>query len=67
MASHLAFLKHPLAREITLILLIKLALIMGIRSLWFSTPDTVTGHTQPVAQHLLGTSSAPPEKPKDDL
>ena len=63
MRGHFDFLKKPLAKEIAVILLIKLVLLMGIRSLWFDEPSVVAadGAAQ-VGQHLLGTPSAQPEK-----
>lgn len=62
MASHFAFLKTPLAREIAVILLIKLALLMGIHTLWFATPAAPADDRATVAQHLLGTPTVLPEK-----
>jgi hypothetical protein len=62
MASHFAFLKTPLAREIAVILLIKLALLMGIHSLWFATPAPLMDERASVAQHLLGVPTVLPEK-----
>ncbi|MFF7706566.1 cytochrome oxidase putative small subunit CydP [Pseudomonas sp. NPDC007930] len=60
MAAHFAFLKSPLAKEIAVILLLKLVLIMGIKSLWFSTPPQVQSSTA-VGQHLLAPPSVTPE------
>lgn len=63
MAAHFAFLKSPLAKEIALILLLKLVLIMGIKSLWFSTPAPAVNDSAAVGQHLLATPSVTPENP----
>jgi hypothetical protein len=62
MASHFAFLKTPLAREIAVILLIKLALLMGIHALWFATPAPLMDERDTVALHVLGTPTVLPEK-----
>jgi hypothetical protein len=62
MASHFAFLKTPLAREIAVILLIKLALLMGIHALWFTAPAVLMDERATVAQHLLGAPTVLPEK-----
>jgi hypothetical protein len=62
MPTHFDFLKKTLAREIGLILLIKLVLLMGIRSVWFDAPVAVKDDGAQVGQHLLGTSPVPSEK-----
>ncbi|MBD8706657.1 MULTISPECIES: cytochrome oxidase putative small subunit CydP [Pseudomonas] len=56
------FLKHPLAKDISLILLIKLVLLMGIRSVWFDAPVEVKDDGVQAGLHLLSTPSAPSEK-----
>ncbi|MEQ7922629.1 cytochrome oxidase putative small subunit CydP [Xanthomonas sp. WHRI 1810A] len=62
MPAHFDFLKKPLAREIAVILLIKLVLLMGIRSVWFDAPVAVKDDGAQVGQHLLGTPPVPSEK-----
>jgi len=62
MSAHFDFLKKPLAKEIGLILLIKLVLLMGIRSVWFDAPVAVKDDSAHVGQHLLGSPSVPSEK-----
>ena len=52
------FLKHPLAKEIGLILLLKLILLMGIRSVWFDAAVDVSDDGVQVGLHVMG---APPE------
>ncbi|WP_187979600.1 cytochrome oxidase putative small subunit CydP [Pseudomonas oryzihabitans] len=42
-----------LVKELLVILLIKLALLMAIRSLWFSAPTVPPDATQAVSAHLL--------------
>jgi hypothetical protein len=56
------FLKHPLAKDISLILLIKLVLLMGIRSVWFDAPVEVKDDGVQAGLHLLGNPPAPSEK-----
>lgn len=56
------FLKHPLAKDISLILLIKLVLLMGIRSVWFDAPVEVKDDGVQAGLYLLSTPSAPSEK-----
>ncbi|WP_349292301.1 MULTISPECIES: cytochrome oxidase putative small subunit CydP [unclassified Pseudomonas] len=50
-------------KEIGLILLIKLILLLGIRSIWFSAPVEVMDDGVKVGQHVLGPTPTPPEKP----
>lgn len=64
MAAHFDFLNKPLAKEIAVILLIKLVLLMGIRSLWFEAPDPVKDDSAKVGQHLLGPVPLSSEKPQ---
>jgi hypothetical protein len=66
MATHFDFLNKPLAKEIAVILLIKLALLMGIRSLWFDAPAPRTVDGAKVGQHMLGPVPLSSEKPKND-
>lgn len=56
------FLKHPLAKDISLILLIKLVLLMGIRSVWFDAPVEIKDDGVQTGLHVLGTPPAPSEK-----
>ncbi|TDV58392.1 hypothetical protein EC919_101442 [Pseudomonas graminis] len=56
------FLKHPLAKDISLILLIKLVLLMGIRSVCFDAPVEVKDDGVQAGLHLLSTPPAPSEK-----
>ncbi|MCI1010065.1 hypothetical protein HWE02_12410 [Pseudomonas oryzihabitans] len=42
-----------LVKELLIILLIKLALLMAIKSLWFSAPTVPSDATQAVSAHLL--------------
>lgn len=56
------FLKHPLAKDIGLILLIKLVLLMGIRSVWFDAPVEVRDDGVQAGLHVLGAPPEPPEK-----
>lgn len=63
MAGHFDFLKKPLAKEIGLILLVKLVVLMGIRSLWFDAPVLIKDDSAQVSQHLLGSLPISPEKP----
>jgi hypothetical protein len=62
MPGPLDFLKHPLAKDIGLILLIKLVLLMGIRSVWFDAPVEVKDDGVQAAQHLLGAPTVSSEK-----
>jgi len=64
MAAHFDVLKKPLAREITVILLLKLVLLLGIRALWFEAPAPIAGDNAKVGQHMLGSVSDSPEKPQ---
>lgn len=62
MSGHFDFLKKPLAREIAVIVLIKLVLLLGIRSLWFGAGVDVKDDGTTVGQHVLGSASPPLEK-----
>ncbi|WP_263261480.1 cytochrome oxidase putative small subunit CydP [Pseudomonas sp. RIT-PI-S] len=63
MPAHFDFLNKPLAKEIAVIVLLKLVLLLGIRALWFHAPDPVKDDSAKVGQHLLGSVPASPEKP----
>lgn len=59
----------PLVREIAVILLIKLALLLGIKAIWFNEPTVPLDGQQRVETHLLGKPATPPsvtteEKPR---
>jgi hypothetical protein len=56
------FLKHSLARDIGLILLIKLVLLMGIRSVWFDGQVAVKDDGVQAGLHVLGASTVSSEK-----
>lgn len=62
MSGHFDFLKKPLAREIAVILLIKLVLLLGIRSLWFDAGVDVKDDGTTVGRHVLGPAFQPLEK-----
>jgi hypothetical protein len=62
MSGHFDFLKKPLAREIAVIVLIKLVLLLGIRSLWFDAGVDVKDDGTTVGRHVLGPASQPLEK-----
>lgn len=63
MAARFDFLNKPLAKEIAVILLIKVVLLLGIRCLWFGAPDTVKDDSAKVGQHMLGSIPLSSEKP----
>ena len=63
MSAHFAFLKQPLAREITLILVFKLVLLMGIRALWFAPAASAVHDTDTLGRHLFGAPSVTLESP----
>ncbi|MFW9606452.1 MAG: cytochrome oxidase putative small subunit CydP [Pseudomonas sp.] len=51
----------PLVRELAAILLIKLALLLGIRALWFNEPTLPVNGTQRTSDHLFTPApTAPP-------
>jgi hypothetical protein len=58
MNSPFSFLKHRLAKEITVILLLKLTLLMGIKALWFDAPTIPKDGTVEMSQRLLSTTPA---------
>jgi len=60
MAAPFDFLKHRLAKEIGLILLVKLVLLLGIKTLWFDSPTVPVDGDVKTGQHLLGRSTASP-------
>ena len=52
--------KAPLAREIAVILVIKLALLLAIKAIWFDHPAIPANAEQQVSAHLLGNPASPP-------
>ena len=48
--------KVPLVRELALILLIKLALLLAIKAVWFDQPTVPVDGSRMTGQHLLGDS-----------
>ncbi len=50
----------PLVREIACIVLIKLALLLGIKAYWFSEPTVPVDGTARVAERLLGSTASTP-------
>ncbi|NQA61398.1 hypothetical protein DZ930_011570 [Pseudomonas aeruginosa] len=52
----------PLVREITAILLIKLALLLGIKAIWFDQPTLPENGTERLDSHLF-TRPATPSSP----
>ncbi len=53
----------PLVREISVILLIKLALLLVIKSIWFSAPTVPLAGTEQMAKHLFAAPASPPPLP----
>ena len=47
-----------LVREITLILLIKLAILLGIKAIWFDAPTVPEDGLNRVAHHLLSNAGS---------
>lgn len=62
MTGHFAFLNKPLAREIAVVLVLKLVLLVGIRLVWFGPAADVKDDGTNLGRHLFGTPSAPLEK-----
>ncbi|MFR0687986.1 cytochrome oxidase putative small subunit CydP [Enterobacterales bacterium AE_CKDN230030158-1A_HGKHYDSX7] len=48
--------KVPLVRELAIILLIKLALLLVIKAVWFDQPTVPADGSRVTSQHLLGDS-----------
>lgn len=46
--------KIPLVRELAIILLIKLALLLAIKAIWFDQPTVPDDGSRITSQHLLG-------------
>ncbi|HLD68210.1 MAG TPA: hypothetical protein VJA19_19490 [Pseudomonas sp.] len=48
--------RYPrLVKELAVILLIKLAVLIIIKTIWFDAPTLPTGGSEPIVQRLLGT------------
>lgn len=57
----------PLARDIGIILVIKLVILFSIKAIWFSAPTVAQDNQAGVAAHLFGTppvSQLTEEKPR---
>lgn len=52
--------KIPLVRELAIILLIKLALLLAIKAIWFDQPTVPDDGSRLTSQHLLGQSQPSP-------
>ena len=50
----------PLVREIGVILLVKLAILLTIKAVWFTEPTVPENGTARVSERLLGTSQTSP-------
>ena len=50
----------PLVREIAVIALIKLAVLLAIKALWFPSPTLPVDGSERVSQHLLTDTPQPP-------
>ncbi len=49
----------PLVRELAVILLLKLAILLTIRALWFGAPTVPENGSERVGRHLLGHGAPP--------
>jgi hypothetical protein len=59
----------PLVRELAIILLLKLAILLAIKAVWFSEPAVPEHGSEQVGNHLLGNTGQLPlslneEKPR---
>lgn len=52
--------KIPLIRELAIILLIKLALLLTIKAIWFDQPTVPEDGSRITSRHLLGDSQTSP-------
>lgn len=61
--------RRPLAREISIILLLKLIILLGIKAVWFSAPTVPENGSARTGTHLLGElpSPAPLSPPLKEL
>ena len=59
-----SFWRIPLAREIAAIVVVKVAVLLVIKSIWFDAPTVPRDGTQRISQHLFSPapSSAPAEE-----
>lgn len=57
--------KIPLAREIAVILVIKLALLLAIKAIWFDHPTVPVDGERQVSAHLLGNALPLPTPAKE--
>ncbi|TCB48770.1 hypothetical protein E0H80_13900 [Acinetobacter sp. ANC 4779] len=48
---------QKLVREITIILIIKIALLLTIKHIWFDTPTIPKNFDSQVAEHITGSPS----------
>ncbi|MGC1331214.1 MULTISPECIES: cytochrome oxidase putative small subunit CydP [unclassified Pseudomonas] len=62
MSAHFDFLKKPLAKDIAVVLVLKLVLLVGIRLVWFGPAAGVTDDATTISRHLFGTPSASLQK-----
>ncbi|MCY1450401.1 hypothetical protein D9M71_672040 [compost metagenome] len=53
----------PLVREIGIILLVKLAILLTIKAVWFTEPIVPANGTERVSERLLGTPQTSPASP----
>lgn len=53
----------PLVREIGIILLVKLAILLTIKAVWFTEPTMPENGTERVSARLLGSPLAAPASP----
>jgi len=53
----------PLVREIGIILLVKLAILLTIKAVWFSEPTVPVNGSELVSERLLGTPQTSPALP----
>lgn len=53
----------PLVREIGIILLVKLAILLSIKAVWFTEPIVPVNGSERVSERLLGTPQTSPASP----
>lgn len=53
--------KSSLKRDIVLVLLVKVAILISIKNMWFDAPSIPENGSARVAEHLLDTRDANPE------
>lgn len=64
-AEHKSVWKIPLVREITVILVIKLALLLAIKAIWFDHSTVPVDGDRQVSAHLLGNPASLPTPSKE--